>query len=85
MPTSVSFSMICPGEFRMLHLLVSTARQWLIYEGLGATPPAFYHEDLVKDETGERLAKRNDSLALRTLFSKGHTQDSLEKLWIESS
>jgi len=66
-------------------LLVSTARQCLIYEGLGATPPAFYHEDLVKDETGERLAKRNDSLALRTLFSKGHTQDSLEKLWIESS
>ncbi|MDA0349275.1 MAG: glutamate--tRNA ligase family protein [Verrucomicrobia bacterium] len=66
-------------------LLVSTARQWLIYEGLSATPPTFYHEDLVKDESGERLAKRKDSLALRTLFSKGHTQESLEKLWIESS
>ena len=66
-------------------LLVSTARQWLIYESLGETPPTFYHEDLVKDETGERLAKREDSLALRTLFSKGHTQESLQKLWIESS
>jgi glutamyl-tRNA synthetase len=66
-------------------LLLSTARQWLIYDALGAAPPAFCHEDLVRDETGERLAKRKDSLAIRTLFSKGHTQVSLEKLWMESS
>lgn len=62
-------------------LLVSTARQLLIYDALKAPPPSFYHEALVHDKSGERLAKRNDSLALRTLFSQGHTLDSLQSLW----
>ena len=48
-------------------LLVSTARQLLLYEALGLKPPAFYHCPLFCDETGERLAKRHDALSLRTL------------------
>ena len=62
-------------------LLVSTARQLLLYEALDAEPPAFYHESLVLDESGKRLAKRKDSLALRTLFSQGHTRESIQSLW----
>lgn len=52
-------------------LLVSTARQLLLYEALGLTPPEFYHCALMRDETGKRLAKRSDSLSLRTLRMNG--------------
>jgi glutamyl-tRNA synthetase len=66
-------------------LLVSTARQLLLYGALEQDAPEFYHEYLVRDESGERLAKRKDSLALRTLFAQGHYLDSLRELWIKHS
>src|SRR5205814_7163809 len=43
-------------------LLLSTARQLLIYRALGVTAPEFYHCPLMKDVSGTRLAKRNDAL-----------------------
>ena len=52
-------------------LLRSTSRQLLIYEALTLPPPAFYHCDLIRDESGERLAKRHDSLSLRALRAQG--------------
>jgi glutamyl/glutaminyl-tRNA synthetase len=52
-------------------LLLSTARQLLLYRGLGLTPPTFYHCDLMTDEAGVRLAKRHDALSLRTLRHRG--------------
>ncbi|MCH2156439.1 MAG: glutamate--tRNA ligase family protein [Opitutales bacterium] len=52
-------------------LLLSTARQILIYEALGCSPPAFYHCSLVMGSDGNRLAKRAGSLALRTLLDAG--------------
>ena len=54
-------------------LLVSTARQILLYQALKWAIPAFYHCDLMRDERGERLAKRSDALALRTLRGQGKT------------
>src|SRR5476649_2581471 len=48
-------------------LLVSTARQILLYRALGLTPPKFFHCQLMLDDQGERLAKRHDALSLRTL------------------
>ena len=39
-------------------LLLSTARQILIYRALGLTPPDFFHCPLMTDESGVRLAKR---------------------------
>jgi glutamyl/glutaminyl-tRNA synthetase len=48
-------------------LLKSTARQLLLYRALGIDPPRFYHCDLVRDERGERLAKRHDALSIRML------------------
>ena len=48
-------------------LLISTARQLLLYRAFGWDAPAFYHCELVCDERGERLAKRHDALSLRAL------------------
>lgn len=54
-------------------LLKSTARQLLLYRALGLRPPKWYHCPLVTDATGERLAKRHDALAIRTLREQGKT------------
>jgi glutamyl-tRNA synthetase len=52
-------------------LLLSTARQILLYRALGLKTPAFFHCPLMLDEKGERLAKRNDVLSLRSLRKRG--------------
>ncbi|MFM7205578.1 MAG: glutamate--tRNA ligase family protein [Planctomycetaceae bacterium] len=54
-------------------LLTSTARQILIYEALGWTPPAWCHAPLVCDAAGRRLAKRSGGLAIRDLRAAGWT------------
>jgi glutamyl-tRNA synthetase len=58
-------------------LLKSTARQILLYNALGLRIPAYYHCALVRDESGERLAKRHDSLSLRTLRQQGVAPETL--------
>jgi glutamyl-tRNA synthetase len=58
-------------------LLLSTARQLLIYEALGLNPPQFHHVPLVCDSSGKRLAKRHRSLSLRELRAAGHTPETL--------
>jgi glutamyl-tRNA synthetase len=60
-------------------LLMSTARQILLYRALGLTPPAFYHCALMLDEKGKRLAKRHDALSLRALRERGETPESLRR------
>jgi glutamyl-tRNA synthetase len=54
-------------------LLLSTARQLLIYRALGTAPPAWCHLLLVRDAEGRRLAKRHQSLSLRELRARGLT------------
>ena len=61
-------------------LLLSTARQILLYRALGLTPPAFYHCALMLDEKGKRLAKRHDALSLRTLRERGETPEELRRV-----
>jgi len=63
-------------------LIKSTFRQLLLFRALGHTAPAFYHCPLVTDETGVRLAKRHDALALRTLREQGRTPDELRAGWL---
>lgn len=58
-------------------LMRSTFRQLLLYRALGLTPPAFYHCPLVTDDNGQRLAKRHDALALRTLREHGKNPEQL--------
>lgn len=62
-------------------LLVSTARQLLLYRALGLTPPAFFHCELLHDDSGKRLAKRHDSLSLRQLRTHGEVPKNLRKKW----
>jgi glutamyl/glutaminyl-tRNA synthetase len=58
-------------------LLKSTARQLLLYRALGWEEPQFYHCDLVRDETGVRLAKRHDALSVRRLRESGCTAEQV--------
>ena len=62
-------------------LLVSTARQILLYRALGLTPPDFFHCELMRDETGQRLAKRHDSLSLRELRARGESPANIRAGW----
>jgi glutamyl/glutaminyl-tRNA synthetase len=58
-------------------LIKSTFRQILLFRALDAAVPRFYHAPLMQDERGERLAKRHDALALRTLRSRGTAPASI--------
>jgi glutamyl-tRNA synthetase len=62
-------------------LLLSTARQLLLYRALGLTAPAFYHCPLVRDESGARLAKRHQALSLRALRQQGLTPEAIRGDW----
>jgi glutamyl/glutaminyl-tRNA synthetase len=63
-------------------LLVSTARQILVYRALGLPPPDFFHCALMLDDTGKRLAKRHDALSLRKLRGLGERPESLRQNWV---
>jgi glutamyl-tRNA synthetase len=58
---------------RGVDLLVSTARQLLLYRALGLRPPVFCHCPLVKNSEGIRLAKRDAALCIRALREQGFT------------
>ena len=58
-------------------LIKSTFRQILLYQALGRPVPAFFHCPLMLDHRGERLAKRHDSLSLRTLREQGATPETV--------
>ena len=62
-------------------LLVSTARQILLYRALGLEAPDFFHCQLMLDASGLRLAKRHDALSLRVLRNGGETPESLRRNW----
>ncbi|HEU5395592.1 MAG TPA: glutamate--tRNA ligase family protein, partial [Verrucomicrobiae bacterium] len=65
-------------------LLVSTARQLLLYRALELSPPRFYHCALMVDGEGRRLAKRHESLSLRTLRQRGEKPELLRQLQVNS-
>jgi len=58
-------------------LLKSTARQLLLFRALELAPPDYFHCDLVRDETGMRLAKRHDSLSIRKLRELGWSPEQV--------
>lgn len=60
-------------------LLLSTARQLLLYRALGWSTPAWRHVPLLRDSSGQRLAKRNHALSLRTLREEGYSSCSCQK------
>jgi glutamyl-tRNA synthetase len=62
-------------------LLKSTARQILLYQALGLMPPAWHHCPLLRDASGQRLAKRTDALSLRALRERGMTPGEVRAMW----
>ena len=62
-------------------LLISTARQLLLYDALGWESPNFFHCPLMTDEQGVRLAKRHDALSLRQLRDRGDRPESWRGNW----
>ncbi|MDP7048391.1 MAG: tRNA glutamyl-Q synthetase, partial [Verrucomicrobiota bacterium] len=45
--------------------------------------PAYHHCPLVKDDSGQRLAKRNDALSLRAMRESGATPEEIRSKLIE--
>lgn len=62
-------------------LLLSTFRQLLLYRALELNAPQFYHTELITDSSGQRLAKRHDSLSLRELRNSGAKPEQLRDRW----
>jgi glutamyl-tRNA synthetase len=62
-------------------LLISTARQLLLYRALGLKAPQFFHCDLMTDDQGIRLAKRHAALGLRHLREHGSNPEDLRRNW----
>ena len=62
-------------------LLISTARQILLYRALGLPTPAFYHCPLMMDAAGVRLAKRDEAVSLRSFREQGVPPESLRAAW----
>jgi len=58
-------------------LLKCTARQILLYRALSWEIPSVYHCPLVTNESGQRLAKRNDALSLRSMRRAGLTPEDV--------
>ena len=63
-------------------LMLSTARQLLLYQAMGLRPPAFFHSPLVVDTAGNRLAKRHNALSLRTLREQGVSPEKIRENWM---
>ncbi len=66
-------------------LIKSTFRQLLLIRALGHPAPEYYHAPLMLDDKGERLAKRHDALALRTLRERGLSPVEVRKLFTADS
>lgn len=62
-------------------LLKSTARQILLQKALDLPTPTYFHCELMRDERGERLAKRHDALSLRALRAAGRSPAELRSSW----
>ena len=58
-------------------LLKSTARQILLARALEYAVPDYFHCDLVRDETGQRMAKRHDSASIRHLRESGRSREDV--------
>ena len=56
-------------------LLKSTARQILLLRALGCSAPVYYHCELVRDERGQRMAKRHAAASIRHLRETGWTPE----------
>ena len=61
-------------------LLKSTARQLLLLRALARHVPAYFHCELLRDPSGQRLSKRHDALSIRHLRKTGMSPEAVLEL-----
>lgn len=71
---------------RGIDLFSATHIQRVLQALLGLPTPEYHHHQLICDNTGKRLAKRNNAESLRSIRERGTTADELrERLFNEAS
>jgi len=65
---------------RGMDLFDATPIHGLLQHLLNLPTPLYHHHDLIRDETGKRLAKRHDSKAIRTFREAGATPDDIRRM-----
>jgi len=61
-------------------LFSATPLHVLLQHLLGLPVPAYHHHRLIRDETGRRLAKRDDARALARFRAEGATPDDIRRM-----
>jgi glutamyl-Q tRNA(Asp) synthetase len=61
-------------------LFDATAIHVVLQKSLGLPTPIYHHHDLIRDDTGKRLAKRDDARALSKFRAEGATPDDIRAL-----
>ncbi|WP_323041399.1 tRNA glutamyl-Q(34) synthetase GluQRS [Gemmobacter sp.] len=61
-------------------LFQATAIHVLLQRLLGLPTPVYHHHRLIRDETGKRLAKRDDARALAKYRAEGATPDDIRRM-----
>ena len=61
-------------------LLPATHVHRLLQALLGLGTPEYRHHRLLTDDTGQRFAKRHDSLSIRSLRERGHTSEEVRAM-----
>jgi glutamyl-tRNA synthetase len=69
----MSISHVIRGEDH----IANTAKQILLYEGLGATVPEFAHTPLILSPTGKKLSKRDGVTSIDDFKKMGYTAPAL--------
>jgi len=62
---------------RGVDLFEFTQVQILLLDLLGHTPPRYHHHDLIRDDDGKRLAKRDDARAISVYRKEGASPDDI--------
>lgn len=61
-------------------LFEATFLQRFLQWELGLSPPVYHHHRLIRDETGKRLAKRDDARAIRLYRAEGATPQDIRRM-----
>lgn len=61
-------------------LFEATQIHVLLQSLLGLPTPEYHHHDLIRDENGKRLAKRDDARAISKYRAEGATRDDIRRM-----
>jgi glutamyl-Q tRNA(Asp) synthetase len=61
-------------------LFEATKIHVLLQDLLSLPTPIYHHHDLIRDDQGKRLAKRDDARAIAKFRDEGYTADDIRKL-----